>query len=77
MNKKFTFVSWKWGLFFLEKGNLIFPIELGQRLPKACSQLHVKIQDFSVHTFWKKTIDPRPAQGFWLSPITVVNKDLF
>ena len=39
MNKKCTFVSWKWGLFFLKKGNPIFLIKLGQRLPKSFSQL--------------------------------------
>ena len=45
LNKKFTFVSWKWGLFLLE-GNPIFSIKLGQRLPKSFLQLYVKNSRF-------------------------------
>ena len=57
LNKKFTFVSWKWGLFVLKKGNPIFPIKLGQRLPKSFSQLHVKkFKIFSFILFEKRPL---------------------
>ena len=35
--QKFTFVSWKWGIFFLKKGNPIFSIKLGHILSKSFS----------------------------------------
>ena len=64
--QKFTFVSWKCVLFFLKKGNPIFSIKLGQRLPKSFSQLHVKNSRFFLSYFLKKkTLGPKPtpAQG--------------
>ena len=39
---------------FLKKGNLIFMIKLGQRLPKSLSQLHVKNSRFFLSYFLKK-----------------------
>ena len=60
MNKKLTFVSWKWGLFFFKKGNPIFSIKFGQRLPKSFSQLHVKHSRFFLSYFLK---NKRLAQG--------------
>ena len=54
LNKKFTFVSWKWGLFFLKKGNPIFSIKLGQRLPKSFSQFHGKNLRCFLSYFLKK-----------------------
>ena len=63
MNKKFTFVSWKWGLFFLKKGNPILLIKLGQRLPKSFSQLHVKNSRFYLSYFMKKDDWPKAYAG--------------
>ena len=63
MNKKFTFVSSKWGLFFFKKGNLIFSIKLGQRLPKSFSQLHVKDSGFFLSYFLKKDDWPNAYAG--------------
>ena len=70
LNKKFTFVFWKWGLFFLKKANPIFWIKLGQRLTESFSQLHVKNSRFFLLHLKKKTIGPRltPAQSCRLSP---------
>ena len=47
MNKKFTFLSWKWGLFFVKKGNPIFSIKLGQRLPKSQLPLDAFFKGFN------------------------------
>ena len=67
MNKKCTFVSWKWGPFFLMKENPISSIKLEQRLSKLFSPLHVKNSRFFLSYFLKKKkmIGPRhtPAQG--------------
>ena len=63
MNKRFTFVSWKWGLFFLKKGNLIFPIKLGQRLPKSFSELHVKNSRLFLSYFLEKNDWPKAYTG--------------
>ena len=67
MNKKFTFVSWKWGLYFLNKGNPILLIKLGQRLPKSFSQLDVKNSKFFLPFFLKKDDWPNAYAGPRLS----------
>ena len=61
--QKITFVSWKWGPFFVKNGNLIFSTKLGQRLPKSCSQLHVKNSRFFHSYFLKKDDWPEAYAG--------------
>ena len=71
-----------WSVFFFKEGKSFLSIEL-ERLPKSLSSCK-KIQDFSFHTFLKKTSSPRhiPTQGCQLSPTcgkthTQFSKDLF
>ena len=48
---------------FLKKGNPIFFIKLGQRLPKTFSELHVKNSRFFVSYFLKKDDWPKAYAG--------------
>ena len=59
------------------KGNLIFSIKLGQRLPKSFSQLHVKYSRFFLSYFLKKDRRHTPAQGCRLSPTVTLRISLY
>ena len=48
---------------FFKKGNLIFSIKLGQKLPKSFSQLHVKNSRFFLSYFLKKDDWPKTYAG--------------
>ena len=48
---------------FLKKGNTIFSIKLGQRLPKSFSQLRVKNSKFLLSYFLKKDDWPKAADS--------------
>ena len=70
--QKITFVSWKWGLFFLKKGNSIFSIKLGQRLLESFSQFYVKNLTFCLSYFLKKTIWTKVYAGLRLPTLPYI-----
>ena len=61
--QKIYFCLLKMRSIFLKKGNPIFSIKLGQRLPKSFSQFHVRNSRFFLSYFVKKDERPKAYAG--------------